>query len=296
MLDEIISTISANFYLRFLVRVLVILLIFAFLKKLSRLYLRKLSERIIKSREPTESKRSKRTRIVLLDNLISGILVILAVLLILAGIPQLKALSYSLLASAGIFAVIIGFATQKTLSNVISGIFLALYEPFRVGDKIRIFNEYGEIEDLTLRHTIVRTWDNKRIVIPNSVIDEKEIINYSIKEEKVMWTTNIGISYDSDIDKAKKIMIQQARKHPSNLIHTEKGAEYEPFVRVTECGDFSVNLRLYFWCEDAWVAWKMGYDLTESIKKEFDRKGIEIPFPYRTIVYKKDIERKKRRK
>lgn len=149
-----------------------------------------------------------------------------------------------------------------------------------------------------MRHTIIRTWDNRRIVVPNSKIDEQEIVNFSLKEEKVLWTINIGISYDSDIDKAKKIMTDEAMKHPSNLVNQltkKEGKEYGSFVRVTECGDFAVNLRLYFWAEEAWVAWRTGYDLIESIKKEFDKKGIEIPFPYRTIVYKKDLERKKKR-
>ena len=69
----------------------------------------------------------------------------------------------------------------------------------------------------------------------------------------------------------------------------------EPHVRVTECGDFAVNLRLYFWVEKPNKAWITSYDLIEEIKKEFDKQGIEIPFPYRTIVYKKDLEEKKKK-
>jgi small-conductance mechanosensitive channel len=291
---EVVEPFLANFYIKLIIRTVIIVVFFLALKKVSKSYLEKWSSKIIKSGEPVQSRRNKRTRIALLNSMISAILVIVAFLLVLMGIPALKAFSYSLLASAGILAVVIGFAMQKTLSNVLSGVFLALYEPFRVGDKIKIFDDFGEIEDLTLRHTIIKTWDNRRLVIPNSVIDEKEIVNYSIKDEKVLWTINMGISYDSSIDRARKIMVDLAKKHPNNLWLKNKKPEFAPFVRVTECGDFAVNLRLYFWCEDAWISWRTGHDLTEAIKKEFDKKGIEIPFPYRTVVYKKDMERKKK--
>ncbi|MBD3249331.1 mechanosensitive ion channel [Candidatus Woesearchaeota archaeon] len=299
MLQNYIPVLLNNPYSNFIIRTIIVIVVFFLLKILFSFYMSRLSNNLLKEKkESEESIRAKKTRISFLNKFISTVLFLLAVLFILSGIPQFKTFSYSLLASAGIVAVVIGFATQKTLSNVISGIFLALYEPFRVGDKIKIFEEYGEVEDLSLRHTVIRTWDNKRLVIPNSKIDEREIVNFSLKEEKVLWTTNIGISYDSGIDKAKKIMVDLAKKHPDNLALSAPKKEkerYMPFVRVTECADFSVNLRLYFWCEDAWTAWKMGFDLTESIKKEFDRKGIEIPFPYRTIVYKKDLEKKKKR-
>lgn len=291
---ENLGYIMENAYLRFFFRAVVIIIIFLLLKITSAWYIQKWREKVIKGKETTESKRSKETRIAILNKLLSTLFFILTFLFILAGVPQFRTFSYSLLASAGVLAIVIGFATQKTLSNVISGIFLALYEPFRIGDKIQIFGQFGEIEDLTLRHTIIRTWDNRRIMVPNSKIDEQEITNFSIKDEMVLWTINMGISYDSDIDKAKKIMVEEAKKHTDNLGKKEK--DKQPFVRVTECGDFSVNLRLYFWCEDAWTAWKMGFDLVESTKKEFDKRGIEIPFPYRTIVYKKDLEARKRKR
>ncbi|MGC9309738.1 MAG: mechanosensitive ion channel family protein [Candidatus Nanoarchaeia archaeon] len=231
-------------------------------------------------------KRVKQTRLRLLNHLASATIYLFAIIFILFQIPGFKEISYSLLAGAGILAIVIGFAAQKTLSNVIAGISIALYTPMAVGDKLKIFDEYGEVEDLNLRHVIVKTWDNRRLVIPNSIIDSKEIINFSLEGEEVLWTLNMGISYDSNIDKARKIMIDKAKKN-ENIIQDK-----DIFVRVTECKDFAVNLRLYFWCKDAWIAWKTSHELTESIKKEFDKKGIEIPFPYRTIVYKKDIKKK----
>ena len=258
------------------------------------------AEKRISKKESKEEVKIKKTRLSLLRKFSSAIILLGVIIAILFLIPGFKEISYSLLAGAGIAAVVIGFAAQKPLANIVSGISIALYAPFRVGDKLKIFEEYGIVEDLSLRHTIIKTWDNKRLVIPNSLIDNKEIVNYSLYGEKILWTLNMGISYDSEIDKAKKIMLQLVKKHPDNLVFEEfdkdqgKKVKKEPFIRVTGCGDFAVNLRLYYWCEDAWKAWKMGYDLTESIKKEFDKKGIEIPFPYRTVVFKKDMKKNKK--
>ncbi len=235
--------------------------------------------------------RIKITRLELMRKATSTLIFILAIIAILFMIPGFSNLAYSLVAGAGFAAIILGFAAQKTLGNVLAGISIAVYAPFRVGDKLNIFDQFGEVEDLTLRHTVIKTWDNKRLVVPNSTIDNKEVINFSLGGEEVLWTQEIRISYDSDIDKAKKLMLEEVKKHKDNLAKKE-GKEKEPFVRVVSCEDFFIRLRAYYWCEDAWVAWRMSHELIESIKKKFDKEGIEIPYPYRTIVYKKDFEGK----
>lgn len=283
-----------NQYFWIIIKAVGIILFAIILKKVFSFYFLGILKKTEK-KEPSEEKRLKKTRMKFIDGFFSFLIYSVAIIFVLFLIPGFKEISVSLLAGAGIAAVVLGFAAQKSLANIISGISIAFYAPFRVGDKLKIFGEYGIVEDISLRHTIIRTWDNKRLVIPNSLIDSQEILNFSLRGERVLWTLNFGISYDSNIDKAKKIMIEKANKHPDNLVFKdEKGIKNQPFVRVTECGDFAVNLRLYFWSEDAWTAWKMGYDLTEEIKKEFDKKGIEIPFPYRTIVYKKDLEKRKK--
>lgn len=255
----------------------------------------------LEKRKSTEERRLKQTRVNFTRILINYLLWIAAVIYILFLIPGFEAFSISLLAGAGIAAIVIGFAAQKTLANIVSGISIAIYTPFRMGDRLKIGEEFGDVESINLRHTIIRTWDNRRVVIPNSIMGEKEIINYSIKDEKLLITLDIGISYDADIDKAKGIMLKLARKH-KDIITPELKDEYEgivkkePNVRVTNCGEYSVNLRLYFWVESPRKAWTTKFDLLETIKKEFDKQGIEIPFPYRTIVYKKDLEEQTKKK
>jgi small-conductance mechanosensitive channel len=205
---------------------------------------------------------------------------------VISLIPGLPDLVLGLAAGAGIAAIVIGFAAQRTLSNVFSGISIAIFRPFRVGDVVEMENEYGTIEDITLRHTVIRTWQNKRLIIPNSRISEETIVNWTIGDLTVLWKVDFGISYDSDIDLARSIILDEINKHP-DVMHEE---DREANVRVTELGDFAVNLRATFWVSDRPTAWGTGAEIRESVKKRFDREGVEIPFPYRTVVFKKDMK------
>jgi small conductance mechanosensitive channel len=220
-------------------------------------------------------------RIIILTIYVIGAIVVIAL------IPGLPDMMLGVAAGAGIAAIIIGFAAQRALSNVFSGISIAIFRPFRVGDVVEMENEYGTIEDITLRHTVMRTWQNKRVIIPNSRISEKTIINWTIGDLTVLWKVDFGISYDSDIDLARSIILDEINKHP-DVMHEEKR---EAKVRVTELGDFAVNLKALFWVADRPTAWGTGAEIRESVKKRFDREGVEIPFPYRTLVFKKDLER-----
>lgn len=206
-------------------------------------------------------------------------------------VPDLRSLSLSLFAGAGIFAAVIGFASQQAFSNIISGIFIVIFKPFRIGDRLKLSaDQHGVVEDITLRHVVLKDFQNRRLIIPNSVISQAVVLNATIEDPKICELIEIGISYDSDIDLAKKIMVEEALNHPScidNRDHEQK-EDKEPIVvvRVIGFSDSSVNLRIWVWAEDPPAAFKMKCDLYESIKKRFDKENIEIPFPYRTIVYK----------
>ena len=212
---------------------------------------------------------------------------IIGIAVVITLIPGLPDLMLGMAAGAGIAAIVIGFAAQKVLSNVFGGISIAIYRPFRVGDVVEMEDEYGTIEDITLRHTVIRTWQNKMQIIPNSRISEDTIVNWTIEDLTVLWKVEFGISYDSDIDLARSIILDEIDKHPDVMHEEDKEAK----VRVTELGDFAVKLRANFWVSDRPTAWGTGAEIRESVKKRFDREGVEIPFPYRTLVYKKDMKR-----
>jgi len=291
-----ISLIYSNVYLSTLFHAFIIIMI-ALVINLSLDILSSQKTKNLKKIKSKEERNLKITRFGFLKRIISTIVNLFAILFILLLIPGFRTFSISLLAGAGIAAIIIGFAAQKTLSNIVSGMSIAFFTPFRVGDRLKIGEELGDVEDLNLRHTVIRTWDNRRLIIPNAVISEKEIVNYSIEDEKMLWTLDMGISYDSDIDVARKIMTKIANSHPDNItFEVEEDGEKikkEPMVYVTECGDFAVNLRLLFWVDSPKKGWRVSKEILEQIKKEFDNQSIEIPFPYRTIVYKSDIDKLK---
>lgn len=231
------------------------------------------------------------TRYTFAKNGVSFVIFLIAFIVIFYSIPSLRALGVTLFASAGIVAAIIGFASQAAFSNIISGIFIVIFKPFRVDDIIMIgTNMQGTVEDITLRHTVIRSFENRRIVIPNSVISNEVIINSTITEERVCIFLEMGISYDSDMDKAMAIMAEEALKHPLCIDgrtpdEIEEGAP-KVRTRVIGFGDSSVNLRAWVWAPSSPEGFELKCDLFRSIKLRFDAEGIEIPFPYRTLVYK----------
>ncbi len=231
------------------------------------------------------------TRYKFFKNAVSFIIILVALIIIFHTIPELRALGVTLFAGAGILAIIIGFASQAAFANIISGLFIVTSKPFRVGDYIKITDEFfGTVEDITLRHTVIRNNENRRIIIPNSVINNQTIINSNIIDEKVCSLIELGISYDSSIDLAIRIIQDEVMKHPlfvDNRTDEQKAAnEPQVVVRVMGFGESSVNLRAYAWAGTSFDAFVLRTDLFKLIKQRFDREGIEIPFPYRTIVMK----------
>lgn len=236
-----------------------------------------------------------------IKNASSGIILGGAIAYAFFTIPALRSIGATLFAGAGIAAAILAFASQEAMANIINGLFLVIFKPFRVGDIIRVGTDnFGEVEDITLRHTIIKSFENRRIIMPNSRIANETIINSNIKEDKVCRFVEFGISYDSSVDLAKKIIREEAYAHPEfldNRSEKEKEEGQEALViRMIEHGDFSIKLRAYFWAKGPVEAIFAHYDLLESVKKRFDAEGVEIPFPYRTIVYKKDINEQKEQK
>ncbi|MGQ9719258.1 MAG: mechanosensitive ion channel family protein [Nitrososphaerales archaeon] len=220
-------------------------------------------------------------------------LIIYAVYLVGAGIvlsiifPGLVGFVWSLAIGAGFLAIVIGLGAQKLIGNLLAGINITITRPIRLGDAIVIKGEFGFVEEITLRHTVVRVWDNRRMIIPNSVLDDEVIVNYSLKDPTMLVPVFVQISYESDIDKAMKIMVDVAKKHPDCLPIGNL-----PNVVLMEFADSGISLRLLSRAKDQPTAFMMARDLLLQIKKEFDANGIEIPYPRRYLVTDKKIEDK----
>jgi len=242
--------------------------------------------------------RTDPTNFSFLKNSVSILVFSIAVIFIFLKIPYLRSLGTALFAGAGIMIAVIGFASQKAFSNVVSGIFILIFRPFKVNDVIEFLDSTrGVVEEITLMHTIIRNFENRRLIIPNGKITENTIINSTIIDAKIRRHIEFGISYDSSIDKAISIIQEESMKHP-NFIDNRTPEDKEKdipavVVRLTDLSDFSVQLRAFVWAKNHADAFVLRCDVLKSVFDRFNNEGIEVPFPYRTIVYKQDIEDQK---
>lgn len=211
----------------------------------------------------------------------------------LTHIPEFRTLGHSLLAGAGILTIVGGLASQQVLSNIVSGFLIVLFRPFKTGDRITVNNTWtGVVEDITLRETILRDFENNRVVVPNAVLSGQVLVNANHTDERICKFIEIGIGYRSDVDRAMAIMAEEVIKHPLHIDHrsAEQVQRAEPIVpvRVMSLGSSSVNLRAWAWADNPADGFVLQCDLLRSIKQRFDAENIEIPFPQTTLTFGKD--------
>lgn len=230
-----------------------------------------------------------------LKNSISFLIYILALIFIFNHIPSLKSVGTTLFAGAGVFAAVIGFASQKAFSNIISGIFILIFKPFHVDDWIEISTKgKGRVEEITLRHTIICNNENRRIIIPNSIISEETIINSDLIDEKVRKHIEIPISLKSNINLAMDIIQEEAVKHPfciDNRTNEQLKKEIpDPIVvvRLIRITDFSIILKAYVWTIGNDNAFLLECDLLKAVIERFEESSvIDIPYPQQIVTLKK---------
>jgi len=243
-------------------------------------YIRKSSEHI--QNDPTNYKFLRRAIITL-------IYLIGFSLAALNAVPSLKEVAQSLLAGAGILALAVGLASQEALSNIVAGVFIVMFKPFRVKDRVIVKDTLsGVVEDITLRHTVIRDFQNRRIVIPNSIISREVVLNADLEDAMICKWVEVTISYDSSVKRAKEILLEEVMNHPKwvDKRSEEEKAEGEVpvTVRVLAFEDSGIRLRAWAWAQNQADAFALGCDVLEQLKVRFDQEGIEIPYPVRTIV------------
>jgi small-conductance mechanosensitive channel len=219
------------------------------------------------------------------------LIVVIGMVMAALAFPSLKGVAQTAVGGAGILAVIIGVASQEALANLIGGFFIIIFKPFQLHDIIKVTDTMvGEVTDITLRHTVIRNYENKMIVIPNAIINKEKVINYNLGELKCCQWIEIGISYDSDIDLAKHIIREECESHPNLIDNRTELDKYnnvkKVIIRVIGLDDSAVTLRAWAWASNFGEAFEMKCDIYESVKKRFDKEGIEIPFPHRTLLFK----------
>lgn len=215
----------------------------------------------------------------------------LAIIAIIYTLPKFRTVAVSLFAGAGIFAAILGFASQAAFSNIISGVFMVISKPFKVGDRIEVGKNYvGIVEDITLRHTVLRNFDNQRVVIPNAIISAETLTNAHLYDSEVRRNIDFDVDYKSDIDLVIRVMREECESHPLNIDFRNEVELSRGFpkvqVRLIQFKDSAMTFRAYAWAKEAGDAFEMSTDLNISIRKRFIKEGIEIPFPQRVLSYR----------
>jgi len=217
-----------------------------------------------------------------LENFLCNLIyAVLLVMVVIAAINQLGIQTTSLLAILGAAGLAIGLALQGSLSNFAAGVLIIAFRPYKVGDFVEGGGVAGTVEEVQIFTTILKSPDNKKIIIPNSQIMNAEIINYSANQTRRLDLT-AGCGYDDDLDKVRKVLEEIVAADDRVL------AEPATTIGIVELGDSSVNFVVRPWVNGS-DYWPVHFAMTEQIKKRFDQEGISIPYPQRDVhVYKHD--------
>ncbi len=196
---------------------------------------------------------------------------VLILFVIIASLGELGVDTTSLVALIGAAGLAIGLSLQSSLQNFASGVMLITFRPFTAGDFVEAGGVSGVVEKISVFNTIIRTGDNKEMIVPNGAIYGGVIVNYSAKDTRRIDMV-FGIGYGDDIKKAKDIMTEIMAKDERVL------KDPAPLVAVSELADSSVNFVVRPWVNSA-DYWAVKFDLTETIKLAFDEASISIPYP-----------------
>ena len=199
----------------------------------------------------------------------------LLVLVIVAAIGALGVETTSFIAIFGAAGLAVGLALQGSLSNFAAGVLIVMFRPYRVGDFVEAAGISGTVEQVQILTTVLRTGDNKRVIVPNGQIMDSIITNYSANETRRIDLV-IGVSYGDDIDKVRTAIRSVVAADERVL------GEPETTIAVLQLADSSVNFAVRPWAKTA-DYWPVLFDLTEALKKRFDAEGISIPFPQQDV-------------
>lgn len=201
--------------------------------------------------------------------------ILLKVLLVISIASMIGIKMTSFIAILGAAGLAVGFALQGSLANFAGGVLILLFKPFKVGDFIEAQSYLGTVAAIQIFNTILKTPDNKTIIIPNGAISNSSITNFSTEPTRRVDMT-FGIGYGDDIKKAKNVLNQLIQSDTRIL------KEPAPMIVVSELADSSVNFAVRVWCNAA-DYWGIYFDMHEKVKLEFDKEDISIPFPQQDV-------------
>ena len=212
------------------------------------------------------------------------VLIILTLIVIIILLDYFNVEVSGLVTTLGIGSLAIALAAQAALSDTISGFVIMVDRPYRIGDRIEIqdLDTWGDVVDIGLRSTRIRTRDNRMVIIPNSVMGKSLIVNYSYPDTQYRIQIHIGVAYGTDIEEARKIIVETVSKVEGVL--TEHPVE----ALFLEFGDSALIFRVRWWLESYVDTRRMFDRVNTAVYQALNEAGIEIPFPHRVVTHKAD--------
>ena len=261
------------------IKILGILIVLIILSQISK-WIIKWMEKFVPEKDPLQTAEAKKRAHTLGNILRHALLIVISFVAILLILGELGIQLGPLLATAGIGAVAIGFGAQSIVKDVISGFFIILENQYRIGDAIEVAGVSGLVESVSLRRTVLRDLEGKVHTIPNGEI--KVVSNLS--KEWSRTVLDVGISYREDVDKVIDLLSQIGRE--LQVEEPYKSAILEPFqiLAIEQFGESQWVIRMMVKTIPL-KQWDVGRELRKRIKKRFDEKGIQIPFPHRVVLW-----------
>ena len=225
-----------------------------------------------------------------LNSIIQVVIYVAGIILAVSRVPQLSRLTTTLLAGSGIVALAVSLSAQESLSNIVSGLFISLYRPFNVGDRVKLISSgvVGYVESITLRHTVIKTLTNTRITVPNSVMNKEIIENSNLVETIASYYVDVSVSYESDVEKARRIMADIVGSHPLYVDVRKKKSEEKVPVLMRAFESSGIALRARVWTKTVDDNFKACSDIRIELLRQFRAAGIEIPYTKIKIVENSD--------
>ena len=274
-LGELLGT-RLSGYVGGAIYVLIVLIIAHFISKVIHLALDAYSARLGK----LVAGRIKEEFAPLLRKIVSMVIYIIALVQIFHHFGQDI---NSIVVSLGVGSLAVALAAKDTIANMIAGFTIMTDRPFRIGDRILLESgEKGDVFDIGIRTTKILTFDNTLIIVPNQQIVNDKVINLTYPDPRIRIKIEVGVAYGTDLDKAKKILVDICKTHPEVL------EQPEPASYFTNFGESSLDLMVVCRVAEWGDQWRVGEEIRMEIKKTFEREGIQIPFPQRDVHMRKE--------
>lgn len=237
-------------------------------------------DRFSRRRDLARTDPGAETRMRMIERLLAVALFFVAVGLVfwIMDVSALKRVAVGMFASAGVVGVAIGFASQTTMANLVAGVIIAFAQPVRLGDNVKIEGEYGAVESIGLFYTNIRTWDNRRLVIPNKLLSDQAIRNYTLVDPRMPAIVLLRLDYGADVDAVRTLLLEEARAHALFL------AEPAPSVQVINADDLGVTVRLMAWTNSEADAWTLAVQVRENVVRKLAAADVPVGLRWSRIM------------